>query len=178
MASAFPLNPTKVRRTLKRPSQKKASPKITYDLAIYKEARDINADEIEVDVYEIECCGGREISGINRFKRVSTDILVAHIIYTHFIQLEMFIGEKIMTAKQKKFLPAFFLFTDIYSPMETSAGIWLADFIEQQELGDVSAGVPNKNYNSGNLVQGFLWTCDRDAIADWWNKKGRFYINC
>lgn len=115
---------------------------------------DYNEDaEVGDEAEGIDCCGIREIVGVQNIKNIERFVL------------EM--ADKYFCEDPKyDHLPAFIFFSTI----KGENGHALRKFIEKNKLGEVLQTRPRKNLNTGNMLTMWTWGINKKSLKLWWVK--------
>jgi hypothetical protein len=121
-----------------------------------------------MEVNMLSCCGLRELHDLSNYRRSDTALIGT---------IQTLLDEdNCETLAAIKSLPlGNIIFTQAGS--RSRYGFNFAKYLVHNKLGKVQAVPRFKNHNSGNYVNMFIWTPDRDALYDWaLERKKKFYL--
>lgn len=129
----------------------------------------------DLSIEHLRCCGGRELHGISHYYNMRGVVDEAWADCYHAPEaIKVYDYDKgayVDGMSKASFLcPSFYLFTQASNDDDDDLngyGDRLKEFIEKSNLGTVIVSPANRNDNSGNMVEAFIWTVDRDNFKAW-----------
>lgn len=72
--------------------------------------------------------------------------------------------------------PAFIIFSDIYLIKPKSNGEIVANFVEENKLGEIHRSIAKRNPNTGNRIRVYLWNVNWRNYSNWIDKQESTHV--
>lgn len=113
-----------------------------------------------MDVRHMDCCGFREISGLEDAKDPEDALLTFCLTQTG----QSYVGARYV--KALRLSCSHVVFTEVQG--DGGYGRKFAAFIKAKKLGTVVESSVSSNPNTNNKLRGYIWVISPAALAKWW----------